>query len=198
MTPNRAAQERAEASGRVLSVAADGRIILPWSRQLGESHQAFEAFEVYRASVVRGRRSIRGTAAKLGKSRQLLERWSVRWRWGARCEQFDRAVARLRLARHMAEISEQAVQLAQVRETTSYTAVRRALAELDKLLSDRDFMLSAALTLPLEDLVNLVGGPSVPLPGGLGKRGAETALKHENAPTHRWAEGWAEGQQATP
>jgi hypothetical protein len=121
----------------------------------------------------------------------LLERWSVRWRWGARCEQFDRAVARLRLARHMAEISEQATQLAKVQDTASYIAIRRALYELEKLLSSEDFLLSAALMLPLEDLVELVGGPSVPLPRGLGKRGTETAPKRESAPTRGWAEGGA-------
>ena len=198
MTKNRADQERAEASSRVINVAPDGRIIWPWTRRPGESRQAFEAFVTYRDTRIRGVRSIRRTARRLGKSRQLCERWSRRWSWVARCERFDLAVDRLRQARALAEITERAAQAARASEATRYIAVQGGRDELARLLSDEDFMLYAALVLSLDDLVGLVGAEGPPLPGELGGTGTETAPKHENAPTRRWAEGWAAGRHATP
>src|SRR5215210_8311203 len=91
-----------------MSVASDGRLIYPWTRQPGETHKAYEGFRAYLDTEVRGCHSIRTAALRLGRSRQLLERWSRRWSWVARCERFDRAVDRLRQARTLAEIEEQA------------------------------------------------------------------------------------------
>jgi hypothetical protein len=165
LTPNRAAEERA-ASGRIINVASDGRIVWPWTRQPGESHKAFEAFVTYRDTRIRGVRSIRRTARRLGKSRQLCERWSRRWSWVARCELFDRAVDRLRQARALAEITERAAQAARACEATRYIVIQGGRDELDRLLSDEDFMLYAGLVLPLEDLMGLVGAEGPPLPEG--------------------------------
>jgi hypothetical protein len=164
---------------QVLSLASDGRLIMPWSRQSDESHQAFAAFETYRDGVVRGRRSIRRTAAAIGRSRQLLGRWSVRWSWGKRCAYYDRALARLRVARRMAEVEEQAAQAARELEGVRYLAIpTRGRDALDRLLSDGDFLLHAALVLPYEDLAALLGGPL----GGVGQKYTETGTETRKCP----------------
>ena len=67
-----------------------------WERQDGESAQAFEGFALYRD--MGAERSLAKVAQKLGKSKALMERWSVRWQWGQRAEawdaEFDRMVRR--------------------------------------------------------------------------------------------------------
>jgi hypothetical protein len=156
---------------RVMAVTSAGRVVWPWRRQPGESRQAFAAFEVYRDEAIRGVRSIRRTANKLGKSRQLLERWSARWQWAARCDRFDFALDRLRQARTLAEIQEQAAHAARACESAGYIAVQGVRDELDRLMSDEDFSLYAGLVLPLEDLVGLVGAEGPPLPEGWAEGG---------------------------
>lgn len=72
-----------------------------WRKQPGESKQAFKAFEIWRSEG-----SIRKAARRLGVCRQLLERWSVKWRWmerqGALIDHEDRLrrEARERLMRY--------------------------------------------------------------------------------------------------
>ena len=139
-----------------------GSVAWPWRRQSGESRQAYQAFEVYRDTPIRGRRSIRRTGHKLGKSRQLLERWSVKWRWVERCDRYDFAVHRLRWARHMEEVAECARQEAQEREAAKFAPFY-------------DDLRAAALLMPLGDLIELIGWER------LGKRGTEAAPKQEDA-----------------
>lgn len=58
-----------------------------WDRQKGESRKAYEAFSIYRD--LGPSRSIAKVAEKLGKSKSLLERWSRKWNWVERTEQYD-------------------------------------------------------------------------------------------------------------
>lgn len=147
-------------------VMSDGRISWPWRRQPGESRQAFAAFEVYRDGATRGARSIRRSARKLGKSRQLLERWSVRWRWVERCDKYDFAVHRLRWARHAEEVAERAAQEAREREAARFAPFYEDLR-------------AAALVLPLGDLMELLRWE------GLGEGGTETTPIRGDAPDPR-------------
>lgn len=175
---------------KVLSVTPDGRLVLPWCRQQGESRLAFAAFELYRDGAARGARSIRGVARELGKSRQLLERWSVRWRWVERCERYDSALDRLRVARRFAEAEERARLL-----------TRGGPDEIDRLLADGEFMLYAALVQPLDDLVGLVGGEVGssldPTTEGLGAMGTGASLEEEHATNRSRARGWARQRPTT-
>ena len=51
----------------------------PWERQFDESRKAFEAFVVYRD--MGPTRSQEKVARELGKSAQLMARWSSKWSW---------------------------------------------------------------------------------------------------------------------
>ena len=59
----------------------------PWERQFNESGQAFAAFAVYRDQG--SHRTLRATAASVGKSMTLMERWSSTWHWVTRAGAWD-------------------------------------------------------------------------------------------------------------
>ena len=64
----------------------------PWGKQKGESRQAFEAFVCYRD--MGPDRSQEKVAEKLGKSTQLMSRWSSRWNWVERAGMWDEELDR--------------------------------------------------------------------------------------------------------
>lgn len=59
----------------------------PWERQQGETPKAYGAFQVYRD--LGAERSLQKAAAKLGKSRGLLEDWSSKNYWVKRVAAWD-------------------------------------------------------------------------------------------------------------
>lgn len=59
----------------------------PWARRDGETEVAFEAFRVYRD--MGKTRNIRSVAQVLGKSNQLISRWSSLHDWVTRSSAFD-------------------------------------------------------------------------------------------------------------
>jgi hypothetical protein len=67
--------------------------IQPWERLEDESNPAWEAFMHYRDLGLG--RSLARVASALGKSTTLIERWSARDGWIARCEAWDREQDRL-------------------------------------------------------------------------------------------------------
>jgi hypothetical protein len=168
----------------------------PWRRQRDESRQAYAAFYSYlRNNACRhsaSTRSIRQTARNLGKSRQLLERWSVKWKWGARCDAYDDAVSRLRLAQRCAEEEARAAREAREREAERFAPFLNDLA-------------AAAHLMPFDDLVAFIGdaealGKGPPkghrfregASGAVGqKEGERTALSDE-----AFWQGWAEGRDS--
>lgn len=60
----------------------------PWERQPGEGAKAYQAFALYRDAGIE--RSADKVAATLGKSRNMLYRWSVAHSWVLRASSFDR------------------------------------------------------------------------------------------------------------
>ena len=56
----------------------------PWERQFDERRKPFEAFVVYR-DMGKDRSHVR-VARELGKSAQLIARWSAKWSWIGRVE----------------------------------------------------------------------------------------------------------------
>ncbi|MGH8965906.1 MAG: hypothetical protein ACRDXB_11340 [Actinomycetes bacterium] len=76
-----------------------------WERRDGETTPAFEAFRTYRD--LGAGRSIRTVREALGKSSQLLERWSSTHDWVARVRAFDAH----RDAQHLDDTAEQEAEL---------------------------------------------------------------------------------------
>jgi hypothetical protein len=66
--------------------------IQPWERRPSDTDRSWEAFEEYRTMGTS--RSLLKTANKLGKSVQLLDRWSKHHGWFERVQAFDRYEAR--------------------------------------------------------------------------------------------------------
>lgn len=59
-----------------------------WERQQKETDPAWEAFQIYRD--MGESRGLRAVAQKLSKSTALINRWSARHKWVARCEDYSR------------------------------------------------------------------------------------------------------------
>lgn len=65
---------------------------LPWERQIDESSKAFLAFTTYRDS---GReRTLASTAIKLGKSHFNIAKYSRKWNWKKRVQEWDNELDR--------------------------------------------------------------------------------------------------------
>jgi hypothetical protein len=65
---------------RLRAKTADGRVVY-------ESGKAWSAFKVY--AGMGDERTLRSVAEQVGKSRQLMERWSKRWNWVERVKAYD-------------------------------------------------------------------------------------------------------------
>ena len=75
-----------------------------WDRRKGESAQAYDAFATYRD--MGSTRSLAKVGQKLGKSKTLMDRWSSRWEWVWRCEQYDTAMEQQRLRARATELQQ--------------------------------------------------------------------------------------------
>ena len=67
--------------------------IAPWERQPGESGEAWASFCEYRDTT--GRRSVRKVCEKQAKSRGIVNRWCIRWKWVERALAWDDEVDRV-------------------------------------------------------------------------------------------------------
>lgn len=65
----------------------------PWERQDGETAKAYEAFSEYRD--MGADRSLAKVGQKLGKSKAQMEKWSKKYGWVARAEEWDREQDRI-------------------------------------------------------------------------------------------------------
>jgi hypothetical protein len=102
---------------------------LPFEQQPKESAKAFAAFSVYLG--LGPDRTLAATAAKVGKSKRMMEKWSLRWSW---C---GRVVAR---AAHLAEVERGAIERQAIAKAVEWAkmteAVRReAWLEAERAIS---------------------------------------------------------------
>lgn len=74
-----------------------------WEKQVGESEQAYEAFELYRDS---DKRRLISVAEELHKSYSLIRRWKDHWYWEARIAAYDNKLQKQKLAKRMKEREE--------------------------------------------------------------------------------------------
>lgn len=71
-----------------------------WTRRDAETHVAYEAFRVYLKV-----RSVRLTCEELGKSLDLITRWSARHQWVARVTAYDQYIGRQDTDSHVEELT---------------------------------------------------------------------------------------------
>jgi len=79
----------------------------PWERQPREAAKAYAAFCAYR-DMPAAQRSRWELARQLAKSRQLVSRWSARWRWVERAEAWDAELDRQKRLKQVEAIQEMA------------------------------------------------------------------------------------------
>lgn len=99
----------------------------PWERQSKESNQAYEAARLYFEKRID--RSLSSVGKRLGKSQDLMERWSSRWSWVDRAAAYDA---------HMDQIEQDARESALVTDAAKW-------AERQRSLKEREFTLAEAL-----------------------------------------------------
>lgn len=102
--------------------------IQPWERLPDEGEERWEAFLIYRDLGLD--RSLAKVARTVGKSVQLVERWSTGDGWVARCEAFDREQDRLWLASQAKARKEMAQRHVKVANAVMNKVVKR-LNKLD-------------------------------------------------------------------
>lgn len=100
----------------------------PWERQPGEGIKPFEAFNCY--LLMGTDRSHAKVAADLGKSRQLISKWSSTWNWVERVTAWD--IEQERLAR-----KDQIEKIKKMRQRHASLATNM-LAKVTKKLSTMD------------------------------------------------------------
>jgi hypothetical protein len=96
-----------------------------WERQPDESAKAFDAFAAYRDQGAR--RSIRTVAHTVGKSATLIARWSKRHDWQVRVATFDSRVDDVKVAVQIAEIEDDAREMARRHINQAKLIQQRAL-----------------------------------------------------------------------
>ena len=77
-----------------------------WDRQPGESAPAYEAARLY--FDLGAQRSLEQVRQKLGKSKDLMERWSARWAWVDRAAAWDAMLRSRELAAREASLAAEA------------------------------------------------------------------------------------------
>lgn len=96
-----------------------------WERQYNESRQAFEAFRVYR-DIGPGR-SIREASEVLGKQHRLLEKWSAKWNWLYRIQEWERDQDRVRVEADREAVAEMSRRQAQIAVTFQTKLLERLI-----------------------------------------------------------------------
>lgn len=122
------------------------RDTMPWERQIGESHKAFEAFHEY--CLMGNTRSIRKVAEKLGKSQQLLSRWSSKWDWVNRGREYDNELVRIETEeakKELAEMRKRQIEMGKYFQAKGVAAIKEKVEKEEKLRFET-----------LRDLINLV------------------------------------------
>jgi len=118
----------------------------PWDRQSGEGVGAFEAFVIYRD--LGGKRSLAKVGREVGKSKTQMERWSTRWQWVRRVEEWDREQDRL----YQADLREQRKAMAKRHASQAVALQTAAVAAMKAIFGER-FEKITAETMKAGDLL---------------------------------------------
>ena len=104
-----------------------------YTRRIGESARAFEAYCAYRD--LGAARSLAAVGQKLVKSRQILSRWSARWEWVMRVQAYDQGMAEKEKAAKEEALKEEAKKWAE-REIAAGEKDWQKSEQLDKKASE--------------------------------------------------------------
>lgn len=118
----------------------------PWDRQVGEGAGAFAAFTTYRDAG--GKRSLAKAGRAVGKSTTQMERWSTRWQWVRRVEEWDREQDRI----YQADLREQRRAMAKRHASQAVALQTAAVAAMKAVFGER-FELINAETMKAGDLL---------------------------------------------
>ena len=106
----------------------------PWLQQPGEGEKPFQAFQMYRDLGYA--RSQAEVGRQLGKTKDIISRWSSEWGWIARARAWDQHLDRIRIA-----AQEEAVKATVEQHTRILAAARTKLAQ--RLVGDEAANVSA-------------------------------------------------------
>lgn len=98
-------------------------VTVPWDPAPGEGPKPYEAFVRYRDQGPQ--RSLRVVGESLGKSSELIERWSRTYGWVARVGAYDLHVDQVRRQAAEAEIAKMSARYAAIAAATSSKIVER-------------------------------------------------------------------------
>ncbi len=131
--------------------------LIPGERRAGESAPAFEAFALYRD--LGPSRSINLVGRELSKSASLIGRWSAKWRWIERVDEWDRHQDERRRAAESAAVDEMSHRHADAVQVQIEALVAPATALLRRLEEDP----ASLSALDTKDLALLVSKSARPL-----------------------------------
>src|SRR3954471_9546497 len=86
----------------------------PWEKLEKESSKAFAAFHTYLG--LGAERSIEAAGEKVGKCSKVLERWSKKFAWGERAQEYDAHLVRVEEEAKEVELRAKAVDWAKRQE----------------------------------------------------------------------------------
>jgi hypothetical protein len=108
-----------------------------WERQRSESSPAYAAFVQYR-DLPPAARSLARVGQECGKSKSLLGRWSVRWRWVERVRAYDAHLATIEQAAREQALAAEAARWAERRRQEceeEWTVAQQLLARALQILA---------------------------------------------------------------
>lgn len=115
-----------------------------WHRQYGESIQAYGAFCAY-LTIPLEDRTLKKTAAVVGKSYSLMEKWSQWWQWRVRAASYEEHYLLLNLESIQAKRDDMFLR----HEALGQTAISVVEASLNQLVAEiKDGKLNAATLKP--------------------------------------------------
>ena len=157
-----------------------------WERQPGESSVAYEAFLLYRnmsheTDGAKKKRRLASVAEKVGKSPELIERWSRTWDWVERARAYDNELQRI----SMEETREAVRKMLKDHMTMAQALQKKAMTALlrldDESLSARNILDYLAQGIELERQARLEAAEVSR--GGTSKGGPIVALEEPEQST---------------
>lgn len=96
-----------------------------WERQPQEGSKAYEAFSIY--MKMGSERSCHKVAQELSKSDTMIKRWSSKWSWKKRAQDYDAELARVEFSeakKGVKEMQERQIKLSKLLQKKAFDALK--------------------------------------------------------------------------